>query len=336
MSATEEGAKPAASAVAPSWVAGEMATLAHAFRAGRLPHALLIHEAAGGGGEWLATWVAQLVLCQRHERQPCGVCVGCGRAAGLQHPDLTRLRAIEDSRQIRIEQVRELTAELALTSHAGGYKVGLITPAEALNRFAANALLKTLEEPPARTLLILVTTQPSRLPPTVLSRCQRLRLRAPTRTESLGWLSAARGPADWDAALEVLGEAPMLAAALEPTEVAEVAAEARRMLDGLVQGSADPVAAAERWARAELALRLRCFENWLTDHIRARERAGTFLTEVRPGPYLPGGQTFLNIRELFGLVDEVRELRATLDVPLNRSLALEALFRRLAPASAAP
>jgi DNA polymerase-3 subunit delta' len=195
MSATEEGARPAASAVAPSWVAGEMATLAQTFRAGRLPHALLIHESAGGGGEWLAIWAAQLVLCQRPERQPCGACVGCRRVASLQHPDLMLLRATEDSRQIRIEQVRELTAELALTSHAGGYKVALVTPAEALNRFAANALLKTLEEPPARTLLILVTTQPSRLPPTVLSRCQRLRLRAPRPAGcSTAWRTGARTP----------------------------------------------------------------------------------------------------------------------------------------------
>jgi len=336
MSGTEEGVRAGTSTVAPGWVAGEVAALAQSLRAGRLPHALLIHEAVGGAGEWLGIWAAQLVLCQVPGRPPCGTCAGCRRVTALQHPDLTLLRATEDSRQIRIEQVRELTAELALTSHAGGYKVALITPADALNRFAANALLKTLEEPPARTLLILIATQPSRLPPTVLSRCQRLRLRAPTRSESLAWLNAVRGPADWDAALAVLGEAPMVAATLEPKEVAEIGAQARTMLDELVQGSADPVAEAERWARAELPLRLRCFENWLTDQIRARERDGSFLTEVRPGPYLPGGQTFLNIRELFGLVDEVRELRATLDVPLNRGLALEALFRRLAPASAVP
>ncbi len=90
-----------------------------------------------------------------------------------------RVSLVEESRQIRIEQVRELADELALTSHQGGYKVGILTPADALNRFAANALLKTLEEPPARTLLILVATQPSRLPATILSRCQRLRVRAP-------------------------------------------------------------------------------------------------------------------------------------------------------------
>jgi DNA polymerase-3 subunit delta' len=257
--------------------------------------------------------------------------VGCRRARAFQHPDLTWLRPMDDSRQIRIEQVRDLAAELALTSHGGGYKVAVIAPADALNRFAANALLKTLEEPPARTLLVLVATQPSRLPPTVLSRCQRLRVRAPTRAESVAWLTALRGAGDWNAALDTLGEAPLLAARAEPAELAKLGAESRRTLDALAEGSADPVEAAERWARAEPALRLLCFENWLTERIRRRELDGTFLTELRPVPYSSSREAILNIRELFGLVDEVRDLRAALDVPLNRGLALEALFRRLMP-----
>ncbi len=330
--ATQRPAPAAGAVTAVPWTAVQRATLITAFRAGRMPHALLIHEAPGAGGEWLATWAAQLVLCQHVTQAPCGACAACRRVWAQQHPDLAWIRTAEDSQQIRIEQVRDLAADLALTSHAGGYKVGIVTPAEALNRFAANALLKTLEEPPARTLLVLVTTQPSRLPATVLSRCQRLRVRAPPRAESVAWLTALRGAGDWNAALEALGEAPMLAARTEPREVAQTAAEARATLDALASGEGDPVAAAERWARAELPLRLRCFENWLTEHIRRRERDGTFLTELRPATYLPAGDAFLNIRELFGLLDEVRELSTTLDVPLNRGLALEALFRRLAPA----
>jgi DNA polymerase-3 subunit delta' len=318
--------------VAPAWLAEHTATLRRAYRAGRFPHALLIHEAPGAGGEWLAAWSAQLVLCQRAAQEPCGECVGCRRVAALQHPDLAWVHPEGESRQIRIEQVRDLCAELALTSHAGGYKVGVLTPADALNRFAANALLKTLEEPSERTLLVLVATQPSRLPPTISSRCQRLRLRAPSRERSLAWLTEARGPADWEAALDVLGEAPMLAAQADAVEVAAIGAESRRTLDELIRGEADPVAAAERWARSDWALRLLCFENWLTERLRCAATAGGFLTEMRDGPYLSERGTFLNIRELFRLVDEVRELRATLEVPLNRGVAVEALFRRLAPA----
>src|SRR5207302_1716448 len=133
-----------------------------------------------------------------------GACAPCRRVWAQQHPDLAWVRIAEDSQQIRIEQVRDLAADLALTSHAGGYKVGILTPAEALNRFAANALLKTLEEPPARTLLVLVTTQPSRLPATVLSRCQRLRVRAPARAEAGAWLRARRGLFDRSAGCPLL------------------------------------------------------------------------------------------------------------------------------------
>jgi DNA polymerase-3 subunit delta' len=319
----------------PAWLTTQASALKAAHGRGRLPAALLIHEAPGAGGEWLASWVAQLVLCQRQAEAPCGECLACRRVVALQHPDLSALRPQEDSRQIRIEQVRELAAQLALTSHAGGYKVGVITPADALNRFAANALLKTLEEPPARTLLVLVAVQPSRLPPTVLSRCQVLKVRPPARAAAVAWLSETCGAGDWNAVLDVLGEAPMLAAQADRSAVVAVAAESRSMLTELAAGGADPVAAAERWARSELPLRLLCFENWLTERVREGERAGAFLTELRRGPYLSGRGTFLNIRELFRLVDEVRELR-TLDVPLNRGLALEALFRRLAPPESTP
>jgi DNA polymerase III subunit delta' len=320
--------------VVPAWLAEHTATLRRAFHAERFPHALLVHEAPGAGGEWLAAWSAQLVLCQRPAQAPCGECVGCRRVAALRHPDLAWVHPEGDSRQIRIEQVRDLSAELALTSHAGGHKVGVMTPADTLNRFAANALLKTLEEPTERTLLVLVATQPSRLPPTIASRCQRVRVRAPSRERSLAWLLETRGPADWNAALDVLGEAPMLAAQMEVAEVAAIGAESRRTLEELIRGQADPVAAAERWARSEWALRLLCFENWLTERLRGATAARGFLTEMRDGPYLSERGAFLNIRELFRLVDEVRELRATLDVPLNRGVAVEALFRRLAVGAA--
>jgi DNA polymerase III subunit delta' len=321
-----------APSTAPPWLAAHTAALTSAREQRRVPHALLIHEAPGTGGEWLAAFATALVLCREGNGAPCGACAACRRVAASSHPDVMWLRPQEDSRQIRIEQVRELASELALTSHGGGYKVGIIAPADAMNRFAANALLKTLEEPPARTLLVLVASEPSRLPPTVLSRCQRLRIRAPARAESVAWLTAVRGEADWDAALDTLGEAPLQIAELDPAELVAVGADVRGTLDALVSGQSDPVTAAERWARAQLPLRLLCFENWLTERIRDGERRGALLPELRPGPYLSGTAAFLNIRELFGLVDEVRDLRATLDVPLNRGMALEALFRRIAPA----
>ncbi len=300
------------------WAAKEMAALRSAFEANRMPHALLIHEAPGAGGDWLAAWTARMVL-------------GTERDV---HPDWINIRPVDESRQIRIEQIRELAQELSLTSHQGGYKVGVVSPADVLNRFAANALLKTLEEPPQRTVLMLVVTQPSRLPATILSRCQRVHVRAPARAEAIAWLESARGKADWMSVLDILGEAPLLAAESDAAAIVQVGAEVRRGLEETASGASDPAATAERWSRAELPLRLRCFENWLTDHIHRLSASRAFLTEVGATTYLQRPDTVLNIRNLFELLDGVRDLKSALDTPINRSLALEDLLRRLASRTA--
>ena len=117
----------------PKWLAPAIASLNAARKAGRLPHALLIHGTPGGGGDWLANWAASVAMCLSPDDAPCGKCIGCVRVANNQHPDLLRIVPIEDSKQLRIEQVRELAEELALTSHQGGYKVGLLSPADSLN-----------------------------------------------------------------------------------------------------------------------------------------------------------------------------------------------------------
>ena len=314
----------------PGWLDSEIARLRGAYAAGRLPPALLIHEAPGAGGEWLARWVARMVLCSHApEEAPCGSCASCQHASQAQHPDLTVVRPLESSTQIRIEQVRELSEELSLTSHQGGYKVAILSPADTMNRFSANALLKTLEEPSQGTLLILVATQPSRLPATILSRCQRVRVRAPQRAEAIAWLEATGGPGDWGAALAVLGPAPMLALSADPAALTQIAAEVRRELEQATAGAGDPVTTAERWARSELPLRLLCVENWLTDRIRGRLGAGALFTEVRAGAHSRGAADGLDLRLLFELLDEVRDLKSSFDAPINRGLALESLLRSL-------
>ena len=310
------------------WLQPQQALLRAAFAAGRLAHALLIHEARGAGGDVLAAWTAQLVLCTA-SNPPCGECVGCRRAALAQHPDLITLQPIEDSRQIRIEQVRELCADLTLTSHQGGYKVAIISPADALNRAAANALLKTLEEPTARTLLILVATQPSRLPATILSRCQRIYIRTPSRSEATAWLQSIRGPAEWGAALDALGDAPLFAAEADPNTVVEFARETRRVLEETSGGRADPAGTAEQWWRTDLPLRLVCIENWLTDRVRRHFAGAAFSVEMGAAVHLQRGREIPTIRGLFGVIDAVQELKSSLDTPINRSLALESVLRRL-------
>jgi DNA polymerase-3 subunit delta' len=320
--------------VTPAWLDPEIAKLRGAYALGRLPHALLIHEAPGAGGEWLAGWAAQMVLCSNRQEAPCQRCTSCQRALHGQHPDLAVVRPLEGSTQIKIEQLRELTAELTLTAHQGGYKVAILSPANSMNRFAANALLKTLEEPPQATLLILVASQPSRLPATILSRCQRVRVRAPQREDAIAWLQATRGPGDWGRVLAVLGTAPMAAAVADPAAIVEIAAEVRHGLEEAASGAGDPVATAERWARSEPSLRLACVENWLTERIRGQAGAGSLFTEVRAGAHSRGAGKSLDLHQLFGLLDVVRELKSSFEAPINRGLALESLLRSLSAGAA--
>jgi DNA polymerase III subunit delta' len=312
------------------WIAAELASLRDAYAGGRLSHAMLIHAPPGTGGDWLAVWIARLALCSNPSQAPCDVCASCRRVLELQHPDLAIVAPEEDSQQIRIEQVRELSQELALTSHQGRAKLGIVAPADALTRFAANALLKTLEEPPPSTVLVLLAAQPSRLPATVRSRCQRIRIAAPSRQVSLAWLAAHAGEGDWNPVLDVVGEAPLLAAALDGAQLAQVRAEVESALEDALAGRLDPSSVAERWSRAELDLRLSCIERWLTDRIHVALGTSHEPRELRPGAHLPAARPLLNIRGLFVLVDGVRELKSLLDTPLNKSLALEVLLRRLA------
>jgi DNA polymerase III subunit delta' len=301
------------SVAAASWLAPARAQLLAALEQDRVPHALLIQDAPGAGGDQLALWLAQQLL----------------HAAPDGHPDFTRLALIEESKQIRVEQARELSSHLALASHQGGYKVALIDPADALNWNAANALLKTLEEPPARTVLILVAQQPSRLPATIRSRCQRVRIRAPQRDAALAWLKASAGEGPWEAVLDVIGNAPLLAVALDPRAVLQIRDETLAGIAALSARRADAAHLADAWSRNELALRLTCFENWLTERIRGALGAGTYSTELRDGAHPVRPDPGSNVARLFDLLDQLRALRVAMATPVNRSLILESLLRSL-------
>ncbi len=121
------------------------------------------------------------------------------------------------SKQIKIQQIIELSSFLNAGSHRGGHRVILIHPAEAMNPSAANALLKSLEEPSGGVVFVLVSHQPSRLLATVRSRCHALALPMPPRKDSLAWLRE-QGNAAPEAALAFAGDAPLAAAGVEEGE----------------------------------------------------------------------------------------------------------------------
>jgi DNA polymerase III subunit delta' len=200
----------------------EAAAAALAARA-RWPHALLIRGRRGIGKRGLALYFAQALLCEapRPDGGPCGRCPSCGYVRAGAHPDLRVIEPVERDEEgnetrvdaILVERVRELIDLAQLSTHRQRAKVALVIPAELMNTAAANALLKTLEEPPPGTYLLLVSHQAGRLPATILSRCRVLAAPEPDAAAAVAWL-AEHGIARPERLLAQAGGAPLLALVL--------------------------------------------------------------------------------------------------------------------------
>ncbi|MFV0477493.1 MAG: DNA polymerase III subunit delta' [Parahaliea sp.] len=179
----------------------------------RLPHALLLAGVGGIGKTRLALALARLLLCHKpNAGLNCGQCAACQYSSKGSHGDFYWLQPQVDSRVIKIDQVRALIEFANQTAGFGARKVLVIAPADAMNTNAANALLKSLEEPPANTHLILVCQQLSSLPATIRSRCQLLRLPLPDTSQSLNWLDSVTGKREQSRELLQLAQGrPLLA-----------------------------------------------------------------------------------------------------------------------------
>lgn len=187
----------------------------------RLHHAWLVQGMPGIGKLALARAMAGALLCEEPlpDGRACGRCQGCHLYALGHHPDVRTLQPPEEDdsgkrRQpiINIDQVRELADFVGLTSHRGRYRIIIVAPAEALNAAAANALLKTLEEPPPATVFLLVSHQSGRLLPTIRSRCRALPVPRPDAAAAAAWLQE-QGLEEGQAWLAYTGGAPLAALA---------------------------------------------------------------------------------------------------------------------------
>jgi DNA polymerase-3 subunit delta' len=322
------------SADALPWLHGAQQRLRAALAAQRLPHSLLLLSAPGLGAEQLANWTTALALCECSSPRPCGVCASCRLLRADTHPDSYVVRIEEDARHIKVDQVRDLIDSLSLKSYRGGYKVGVIEGAESLNANGANAFLKTLEEPTADTVLIMIARPSHRLPATIVSRCLRLTLQPPPHEVAIAWLKAhgeagsATGPAaaqSWDAALGLAGGAPLRALELNASGIVALDADMRESLSQLAAGAVDVTLLAERWMKSDPELRITWLENWITQ--RVHESLGGAAPHQSAEPVrLPAALLKAKIRALFELLDAARDLRRLASTGMNQQLALEGLL----------
>jgi len=140
---------------------------------GRLAHAYVIVGSPRGNALHFAESFLKLLYCEAQEK-PCNTCNNCRLIEAHKHADTLWLEPQSKARQIKADEVRGLVRRMTQTSFEGGWKSGILLSADCMNANSANALLKTLEEPPPKSLLLLVTDSPQALLPTIISRCQKI------------------------------------------------------------------------------------------------------------------------------------------------------------------
>lgn len=300
---------------------------------GRMPHALLIHGAHGVGKQQLAEALIARTLCASPADQACGHCHSCAMLASGYHPDLLRVSPEEGKRQIRIDPIREVNRFVSQTAQQGGYRVIVISPAEAMNVAAANALLKSLEEPGDKTLFILLSDVPSRMLATIRSRCQQWSLPSVTFEACRGWLIEQLGSADeayfwW----QVAGGLPLLAVELAAPEERALRHQIHDSFEQLVRG-AEPVSEAARLDRQAIDAILWYGIAWLEDLIRlGLSGNGEVLHNPDLEPLYRQAVKNGRVQDWFRLLDYAREQRRLLAVGANPNpqLVLEAWLVRWA------
>ena len=312
------------------WHADPWARWLASRRADRLPHALLLTGPAGVGKQVFADHLAAALVCETPalEAQPCGRCQACRLAADGTHPDVHRVVPAEEGKPIRIDAIRELIGQSSLTTVGQGMLVFVISPAEAMNRAAANALLKTLEEPSGASCLILVSSAPHRLPATIRSRCQEVAFRPVPREQAREWLAERAGGGDVDAALDAAGGAPLLAQSLLETGGLERLHRLADELIGLGQRRAEPLEVAQVWAERPITQQLADLRRVIFDLARLCVTDAANNVEL----YLGGKRMDLqnlakdiNLQKIFHFKDEVDRLERLASHNLNPQMMMEKL-----------
>lgn len=306
--------------------------LASTVERGQLAHGTLLSGPRGVGKQLLARRLLNLAICADPiygaEPTPCGLCRSCQLWSVGTHPGAWVVRPAESSTSISIEQIRDVVAKVGLTTQVGHSKAVLVAPAEAMTLPAANALLKTLEEPPGASYFVLVSHNPSSLPRTIRSRCLGVTVPCPSQEVAADWLGASEAEAV--ALLPDVDNAPFEALRLAEEGHGTSIPTVKALLVALVRGQREPVAAAAELRQigdAELVVDTM----YRTAHNLVRLATlgpstlsnddATVLTPIANG---------IESQAVFALTDRLREARADLRsaISLNEQLLLEDLSVR--------
>lgn len=284
------------------WQSEQFQLLWRAKNDNRLPHALLFTGLKGTHKAALAQGFCAALLCQQVTAQgkPCGQCQSCRLIAGRVHPNVLWVEPEKAEVAIKVDQIRAVNDFINHTSLQGEHRIVIIHPADEMNISAANALLKTLEEPSTGALLILINDQRGRLPATILSRCQRVLFPPPTRDQALVWLTN------------------------QPSRL-----DLFQTLIRLAEGKGDPIKSASELQNNDPLQLLDCFLSWVVDLLRLQLNSDSDnLINKDFSQQLMELKQKTQLKKNIKLMEYVQHLRTQLceGINFNKQLMLESLF----------
>jgi DNA polymerase-3 subunit delta' len=315
------------------WLDEQRQQLIDLVAADRCAHALLIQGAEGSGRRHLALWLATELLGMDPSRA-----LDSDPEAEVGHPDFRTVEVLSDKTRIGIDQIRGLIEFINLTSYSSKAKVVVIYPADTMVVNAANALLKTLEEPPANTFIILICESLTRLPATIVSRCQRVRIPPPPEQMALAWLADNASGKDLATMLAFSGGAPLATLALHEADFSVTANQYAADLKSLESCQISPVVIAERWAKkpkgvekGEEKKQLELALQWLYWRLSRRVHASLEALAGNPSDEMSGGslqtgQIQQTMQACFRQMAQIRELRRLIKGGINAELNLAGLL----------
>ena len=320
------------------WLEEPLAHLEEARQEERFAHGWMLAGPPGIGKINLALVAAERLLNPQSaaptalEPQEAASAMAQRHEPGEHHPDLHWIFPADGKRTLSVDQVREMADTLALTSLEGAGKVVVLEPADAMTISAANALLKTLEEPTERTYLLLVTHQPGQIPATVRSRCQSLPIPVPGKNIALDWLANSNtevNERDWIQLLALSEGAPFRAMAFQESDYINKNKTLDTVFHDIYERKVDPQSVADDWLKEkdDLVLALSWLAARLRWAIRARvaPQASNPITDLNSDSSHNAWQE-LTPRTLFQRLQHTEMVLNQLGKGINTDLAIRALF----------
>jgi DNA polymerase-3 subunit delta' len=318
------------------WQLGAWEQLTRAKNAASLPHALLLVGIDGIGKRHFANKFANYVLCKNPQTDAeCGKCQDCHLFRANTHPDFLWVEPEAPGKIINVEQIRAVVKRVNESTLTGGFRVIIINPATAMNINAANALLKTLEEPTPNTLIMLICNQGLRLPATVISRCQKVIFTKPPHAQAVAWLREQLDDdkIDPQLLLKLADGAPLKALFWLQEDLFSLRKELYQGLHALSQGDADPLALAVKWLDVDQCSLVDLVLSWLTDLLRYKLTSDEeLLINSDYKNEIAKVSVSLLKDNLLAYIDHLQHTRSHLAAALNlnKQLMLEDLFIRWA------